>query len=177
MRHAQDQLLQAELPAALDHLLEGGDERLAAFEAEALGAGVAAVEEALEHLGLGQALQDGALALAGEFGLVARHLDARLDPLALLELLHVHVLDADMAAIGRLEGVEDLAQRRRLEAEHAVDEDRPVVIRRSEAVGLGIERGMLGHADEAERVEIGEEMAAYAIGADDLERAPRVERR
>ena len=63
MRHADHQLLHAELAAALDDLLQRRDQRFAAFEAEALGAGVALVEEALELLGRGQALEDGALAL------------------------------------------------------------------------------------------------------------------
>src|SRR5690348_5787953 len=65
MRHADDQLLHAELTAALDDLLERGNERLRAFEAEALGAGVAAVEKPLQDLSVGQALENRALALAG----------------------------------------------------------------------------------------------------------------
>ena len=97
MRHADDQLFHAQLAAALQDLFERRHQRLAAIEAEALGAGIALVAEALEHFGIGQALQDGALAGQREFGLVARHLDARLDPLALLELLDVHVFDADLA--------------------------------------------------------------------------------
>src|SRR5208282_1105291 len=109
-------------------LLQRRNQRLAAFEAEALGAGVALVQETLEQLGRGQALEDGALAALGEFGLVARHLDARLNPLALLELLDVHVFDADMAAIGCLERAEKLLERRRGEAQRVVDEDRPAVI-------------------------------------------------
>src|SRR5579883_1209155 len=177
MRHAEDQFLHAELTAALDHLLERGNERLPAIEAKALGAGVAAIEKALERLGDGQALENGALALAGEFGLVARHLDAPLDPLALLELLHMHVLDADMAAISGLQRLQDLAQGRGLKAEHAVDEDRPVVIGLGEAIGRGIEIGVIGPAHEAERIEIGDEVAAHAIGADEGERAQRIERR
>ena len=64
MRHAEDDLLHAELAAALDDLLERRDHRLAAVEAEALGAGVFDVEELLEALGLDQLVEDGALAFA-----------------------------------------------------------------------------------------------------------------
>ncbi len=85
----------AELAAALQDLLERRDQRLAALEAEALGAGIAAVEEPLEGLGRGQALEDRPLALGGEVGLVARPLDPLLDPRLLGRLLDVHVLDAD----------------------------------------------------------------------------------
>ena len=56
MRHADDDLLHAEVAAALDDLLERRDQRLAAVEAEALGAGVFDVEELLEALRLDQLL-------------------------------------------------------------------------------------------------------------------------
>ena len=52
MRHAEHDLLHAERAAALDDLLQRRDHGLAAVEAEALGAGVAHVEELLEALGL-----------------------------------------------------------------------------------------------------------------------------
>ena len=78
----------------------------AAVEAEALGAGIFHVEEALEGLGLDQLLQDRLLAFRGEGDLAA--FDAVLNPGALLRVGDVHVLDADMAAIGALEDVEHL---------------------------------------------------------------------
>ncbi len=177
MRHADHQLFHAELAAALDHLLERRDQRFAAIEAEALGAGVALVAEFLEHLGIGQALQDRALAHHREFGVVARHLDTRLDPLALLELLDVHVFDADLVRIRRLERRQDLLQGRDFEAEEIVDEDRPVEIGLGEAVGRRIEVGMISRALQPERIEIGDQMAPRAIGADQVHRAQGVERR
>ena len=54
MGHAERDLLQAELAAALDDLLERRDHRLGAVEAEALGAGIFDVEEFLEAFGLDQ---------------------------------------------------------------------------------------------------------------------------
>ncbi len=177
MRHADDQLFHAELAAALDDLFERGDQRFAAIDAEAFGAGVALVAKALEHLGIGQALEDRALAGDGELGVIARHLDARLNPLALLELLNVHVLDADLLAIGRLERDQDVLEGRGREPEQPVDEDRPVVIRLGEAVGRRIEIGMVGTVGKAERVEIGDHVAARAIGADQVHHPHRIERR
>ena len=56
--------LHAEIAAALDDLLERRDQRFAAVEAEALGAGVFDVEEFLEAFGLDQLVEDGALAFA-----------------------------------------------------------------------------------------------------------------
>src|SRR3546814_8000883 len=79
VRHAYDHLLEAEVAAALEDLLQSRDHRLAAIEAEALGAGVLLVEELLEDLGCGPALEDGALAIHREGRLVADVLDAILD--------------------------------------------------------------------------------------------------
>ena len=64
MGHAEHDLLHAELAAALDDLLQRRDQRLAAVEAEALGAGVLDVEELLEALGLDELVEDRLLALA-----------------------------------------------------------------------------------------------------------------
>ena len=63
MGHAERDLLEAELAAALDDLLERGNHRLAAVEAEALAAGIFDVK-ILEALGLDQLGQDRALAFA-----------------------------------------------------------------------------------------------------------------
>ena len=62
MRHADDDLLDAELAAALDDLLQRRHHRLGAVEPEALGAGVFHVGERLEGLGLDQLVEDRALA-------------------------------------------------------------------------------------------------------------------
>src|SRR5262249_50909279 len=82
--------LQAQLAAALQDLLQRRDHRLAAVQAEALGAGVFLVQELLEALGGDQALVDRPLALDRELGLVQAALDALLDPQPLLGILHVH---------------------------------------------------------------------------------------
>ena len=74
------------------------DDRLGTFEREALLADVLGLEERLEGLGGIEATQDAQLLLA--CGLVVVTLDPILDPLALLGILHVHVLDADGAAVG-----------------------------------------------------------------------------
>src|SRR5262245_2950266 len=174
MRHADHDLADTELAAALDNLLERRHHRLAAIETEALGAGVFHFEEALERLGLDQLLQDRHLALGGETGLAPLH--AVLNPRPLLGVGAVHVLGADMAAVGRLETVEDLAERRTFEAENAADIDRTIVVALGEAVGLGLKLGMLASLDQFERVELGGEVAAGAIIADQHAGGERVAR-
>ena len=54
MRHAEADLVQAELAAALDDLLERRDHRFAAVEAKALAARILDVEEVLEAFRLDQ---------------------------------------------------------------------------------------------------------------------------
>src|SRR6266581_6469035 len=66
MRHADDDLFDAERAAALDDLLQRRNHRLAAVEAEALGAGELHVAELLEAVGLDELVEDRALALAAE---------------------------------------------------------------------------------------------------------------
>ena len=57
MRHAEHDLFDAEIAAALDDLLERRDQRLAAVEAEAFGAGELGVAELLEAFGFDQLLR------------------------------------------------------------------------------------------------------------------------
>src|SRR6185436_20616177 len=66
MRHAEHDLLHALIASALDDLFERRDQRLAAVEAEALGAGELGVAEFLEAFGLNELVEDRALALARE---------------------------------------------------------------------------------------------------------------
>ena len=109
--------------------------------------------------------------------LTSRPLDAVLDPGALLRVGNMHVLEADMTGISVLEDAEHLPERAEFQPERAADIDRAVVVGLGEAVGLGLELGMLAAGDEFERVEIGGEMAAGPVGADQHARAERVARR
>jgi hypothetical protein len=94
-------------------------------------------------------------------------LDALLDPHPLVGIGDVHVLHADLAAVGPAQTIHDLTQGRRLaQAERAEDQDRPLPVAFAEAVGRRIEIAMRRMLHQAERIEIGVEMAADAIGAD-----------
>ncbi len=80
MGHAEHDLLAAEISAALDDLLERRDQRLAAIEAETLGARVAHVEKLLEAFGLDDLVEDRALAFPREGDLLVGAFDALLQP-------------------------------------------------------------------------------------------------
>ena len=177
MRHADDDLFDAERAAALDDLLQRRDHRLAAVEAEALGAGELQVAELLEAFGLDQLVEDRALALAGEVDLLVAALDALLHPGLLRRIGDVHELDAERLAVGAAQDGEDLAQGREFEAEHLVEEDLAVEVGLGEAVGARIELLLVLLRLEPERIELGVEMAADAVGADQHQRVDRIARR
>ena len=107
--HAHHDLGDAGAGGRVEQGVEQDDGRLGAFEAEALLPDVARVEEALEHLGGVEAVEDVALLLEVERGRLA--LDVLLDPALLLGVLDVHVLDAEGPAVGVAQDVEDLVER------------------------------------------------------------------
>ena len=130
--------------------------------------------ELLEALGLDQLVEDGLLAFLGEADVLLLAFDAFLNPGLLRRRRDVHELDADLSAVRAAEDLQDLADGRSLEAEHAVDEDRTVEIGVGEAVGLGLQLAMHLALREAQRIEVGGEMAHDAISADQHQRANRV---
>ena len=82
-------------------------------------------------------------------------------------ILDVLVLDGDRAAVGGLEVVDDLAQRRALR--HAIDAvtgELAIKVRLRDAEGLGLEVDVLELVIEAERVEVAGQVADVAKGID-----------
>ena len=176
MRHADHEFAEAELGAAPEDRFERRHQQLGAFEAKPLGAGVTAIEEALEGLGPGQARQN-----SFPFGRGRRRpgvppLEFVLEEGAFGQHLNMHVLDADPAAIGLAQQRQELAQTGALAAEQMVEPDLAVEIAVKKPVGPVVELGLRGAPIAAERVEIGFEMAAHPVGADQLHGADRVRR-
>ena len=174
MRHADDDIAHAERAAALDDLLQRRDHRLAAVEAETLGAGELHVAEFFEPFGLDQLVEDGALALAGEGDLLVGSLDAFLNPALLRAVGDVQEFDAERLTIGAAQDGDDLAYGAEFETKHLVEKDRTVEIGFAEAVGARIELLLVVQRLQAERIEVGVEVAARAIGANEHERSHRV---
>ena len=67
-----------------------------------------------------------------------------LNPRLLVRVLDVSEFDTDGAAVGFLQDGDDLADGRRFQAEHVVDEDLPVHVLFRKPIGLRIELWMLG---------------------------------
>ena len=163
--------LYAEIAAALDDLLQRRDQQFGAVETEPLGAGELDVAELLKAFGLDQLVEDGAAAFLGEADLLVGAFDALLDPRLLRGVGDVHEFDAERLAIGALADRDDLAQRGVFEAEHVIEEDLAVEIGLGKTVAARIEFFAVARRLDAERIELGVEMAAHAVGADQHQRA------
>ena len=110
--------------------------------------------------------EDRLLAFGRELNRLFLALDPGLDEAAFLDLVDVHVLEADVCTVSRLQHPHDLANRRLLETQRSAHPDWPVEIRFREAMIFGGEVGRDVRASQAKRVELGREVAAHAIGAD-----------
>src|ERR1700730_14815195 len=177
MRHADDDLAHAERAAALDDLLQRWDHRFTAVETEALGAGEFQVAEFFKAFGFDQLVEDGALAFAGERDLLVGSFDTLLNPTFLGAAGDVQKFDTERLAIGAPQDGDDLADGPEFEAQHLVEKDRTVEIGFAKAVGARIEFLFVLDRLEPERIEVGVEMAARPIGADQHQRPYRVARR
>ncbi len=177
VRHAEHDLLHAERAAALDDLLERRNHRFGAVEPEALGAGELGVAEFLETFRLDQLVEDRALALAREADLLVGPFDARLNPPLLRAVGNVQELDAERLAIGALQDGDNLAQRAEFKAEHLVQEDPAIEVRIREPVGARIELLFVLARLETERIEVGVEVPARPVGADEHQGTDGVARR
>ena len=85
-------------------------------------------------------------------------------------------LEAQRLAIGAAKDGDDLAQRGELQPEHVVEEDLAVVVGLAEAVGARIELLVVAERCQPQRVEIGVQVAARPVGADQHQGADRVAR-
>ena len=170
VRHAEDHLLDAERAGVLDQRVEEGDERVAALEREALGGRIAELEELLEALGGDQAVEDAQPVLGGEVGTVGGRLHALLEPDALLLVLDVHVLDAERAAVGRLQARDQVADAGARAAAEAAARDDAVEILVAEAELRGLEERM-PRGLRRERVQVGDQVPELAVGVDQVEDA------
>ncbi len=90
----------------------------------------------------------------------------------------VHELDAERRAVGPLENFQHLADGGVFEPQHLVDEDAAVIVGLGEAVGLRRQfLVVLERLGEPQRVEVGVQVAAHAVGADHHDGAHRIARR
>ena len=168
VRHADDDLVHLVLGRLVEHGVQQRDDGLAAFEREPLLPDVLGLQERLERLGRVELGED-VLLLVG-VRLLVRHLDPLLQPGALLGLGDVHVLGADRAAVRVTQHAQHLAQLHPLLAREPADGELPVEVPQGEAVGEHVEVGVAALA-VVQRVGVGHEVPARAVGVDQLDDA------
>ena len=110
VRHADDDLDDVGARGALDQAIQQRDEALGALQREALGPEELVVQELLEDLGVDHLLQEVPALLVRQSQAVARALHAVLQPAAQLDVVQVRQLDADVAAIGLAQQLDQVAQ-------------------------------------------------------------------
>ncbi len=134
VRHADVDLLDAAQAAVLDDGLERRNRALAAVESEPLRADIFAGEKLFPLLGLDDLGEDRLLALGrkGDLGVLAFH--PCLEESALVHIIDVHVLEADVAAVVCLQHGDDLADGSGFETQRSGDVDGPVEVAGAEAV-------------------------------------------
>ena len=164
MGHADDHLVETAVGGGREDRVEDRDRRLGALEPEALRAHVLRGEELLERLGRVEPFEQAAELVGREAHLHA--LELRLDPPLLVGVLDVHVLDADRPAVRVTQDVEQVAELHLLGAGDAAGAEHAVEIPDRQAVGRRIELGVHLRFFPAQRVEIGDEVAADAVRAD-----------
>ncbi|CUS43268.1 hypothetical protein MGWOODY_Smn1319 [hydrothermal vent metagenome] len=174
MRHAEHDLAHAELAAIFDDAFERRDHALAAVQAEPLSADIFPTAEFLPLLGLDHLVQDRLLAERAELDRLVLALHPVLEEAALLHVGDVHIFEADIPAVVRAQDADEFTYRRPLQAHRAAEIDRAVEIGVGKAVILGREIGRHLALGKAERIEIGGEVPAHPIGADQQHRADRI---
>ena len=167
MGHADDDVVDAGIAGSLNRQIEQRDQRLATLDRKALGPDELLLDELLEDDRVGQAGQNAQLAAAAQLQTVSRPFHALLQPLALGEIVDVHELHANGAAVGFAQPFNDLARRIRIAARERVGGNLLIQIRFPDPVIGGVQFGR-GGARQSQRVHAGDHVTAHAVGSDDL---------
>ena len=173
MRHAHDGFMHVGVGGAIQNLVQDDDGGLRSFQRKTLVSDEARVQEMFELFGFNDALQRAHPGGGVERPAVSGRLHAELQPALLLRNLDVHELASDFSAVGVAQGFEDLAQRgdllRLVVIRHQrAGEKLAVQIPDRQPVSGRIELGMINGLG-AQRIEIGDQMAAHAVGVDELQ--------
>ena len=173
MGHADDDILDALLAAALDDLVQHRDQRLAALQRKALLADIAPVQIALQPLGRRQLFQHppSRRVVELEAPLAERLLQPLRDPAPLPRRGEVEALGRQRAAIDALENADHLAQRHRLVGIDRRHQHVLVEIPRRQLVLLQRQPEGALAAAHAERIGVGHQVAQRAVGGDQPVRA------
>ena len=176
MRHAQNNLVDAQGTTALDDLFERRHHGFTAVQTETLGAGIFDIDEFFEAFGLYQFIQNGLAALFGESDFFVLSFDALLYPRLFGRIGNMHEFPAQRRAIGPLQDALHLADGGIFKTQNMIDENLAIPIRFGEAKSCRMQFGRIFGRADIERIKLRIQMAAHAIGADHHQSAHAVAR-
>lgn len=108
MRHADGNFIESSIGCRLQNLIQGGNQRFAAFQREALLTHKLCLKEGFKRFGLVELSKNSQLLFARWFGV--GHLQVILEPFALIRILDVHVFDAHRSAVGVAQNSKHVAE-------------------------------------------------------------------
>ncbi|MNU97258.1 hypothetical protein D3C71_873250 [compost metagenome] len=164
--HAHHHVLDAILAGAADDGVHHRDQRVAAFQREALLADVLGVQVALEAFGGGQALQRTALGVSVQLVVATGQFQLLVDPLALLDLGDVHELRTDRTGVGRLQARQQVTQLHARLTTHAAGAELAVEVSIGQVVEGQAEVRGVDRSGQAQRVQAGVQMTTRTVGGD-----------
>ena len=150
------------------------DRAFAAVEPKFFRADIFAREKLFPLLSFDDLAEDRLLAFGREVNGLVLPLDPLLDEAPLVQVVDVHVFDADGAAVIRLQDSNDLAHARPFEPQRPADPDRAVEVVGAEAVIFRRQVGREVRPVQTQRIELRRKMPAHPIGADQHHRADRI---
>ncbi len=166
---ADRDFLDAPLASPLEELVEERDRRLASLDRVAALPEILRSEEPLERLRREEFPEDAAPDLAGRR--LGNRSDALPDPLLLDRVGDEAVLDAHLAAVDAAHHADDFPERHVLAALQSSGPELAVEVPDREPVRFQVELGMAVHRHHAERVHVRDQVAAHAVGVDELQHA------
>jgi len=166
--HAHDHVLDPGRGGAADHAVEHRDQRVAAFQREPFLADVLGMQVALQAVGGGQALEDADPVLVRVAVVAGDRFQLFVQPAPLLGVGDVHEFGADRAGVGRLEQGHQVAQLHPLAAGDAAGEEFAVQVAVRQAMERQRQVRCIGLGRHLQRIEVGRQVAARAIGGDQL---------
>ncbi len=171
MRHRDDYLVQAVFGALVDRRVHQGDLAFGAFQRESLLPNVFGLQEGLEGLGGVQLAQD--VFLLGHSRFDVFGLDPLFQPLLLFGVEDVGVLHPDVPAVGVAQQAQNVAQLLVLATSKTVDLEHPIEVPQRQPMGEHLEVGVAAEPGfvQPQRVDVGHQMAAAAVGRDQLHHA------